>query len=94
MSSAAIQRVVQELQELPEADREVVVNFVQALKRKRKPKEDASPRRGRNPALKMKKGRLVFTGKLEAPYVDWVRVVREERDQEIMRQALGPVGPA
>ena len=90
MSTTAIQRVVKELQDLPESDQQQFLHFLQELKRKRTAKPAPSPRRSRNPALMFKSGRLVFTGKLEVPEVDWVRVVRDERDQEIMRQALGP----
>lgn len=88
MSTTAIQQVVNELQGLPESDQELVLGFLQALKRKHIAAQARPPRRGRNPAVKLKNGRLVFTGKLEAPHIDWLRVVREERDKEIMRQAL------
>jgi len=94
MSQAAIHQVVSALQGLPESDHELVLGFVKDLKRQ----HDATPapavRPGGNPALKLENGRLVFTGELEAPEVDWVRVVREEREDEIIRQALGPARDA
>ncbi|HXP63458.1 MAG TPA: hypothetical protein VN829_23345 [Dongiaceae bacterium] len=90
MSRAAIQEVLKELEGLPESDQELVLGFLRALKRQHgttpAPVADG---RG-NPALELENGRLVFTGKLEAPDIDWVRVVREERDEEFIRQALGP----
>jgi len=81
--------VVNELQGLAESDQELVLAFLHDLKRKHSTTEKRGVRQGRNPALKMKNGRLVFTGKLEAPHVDWLRVVREERDQEVVRRAPG-----
>ena len=89
MSTTAIQRVVNELQGLPESDQELVLGFLQALKQKHRGAPAPPLRRGRNPAVQLKNGRLVFTGKLEAPHMDWVRVVREERDDEFIRQAQG-----
>ena len=89
MSTTAIQRVVDELQELPESEQEQLLSFVRNLKRKRVAPPSARRRQARNPALKKKNGRLVFTGKLLSPRVDWLRAVREEREDEIMRQASG-----
>lgn len=87
MSTAAIEKVVNDLKELPEADQELVLGFLQTLKRQHNGEHNRST--GDNPALVKKNGRLVFTGKLDAPHIDWVQIVREERDAEIMRQALG-----
>ena len=89
MSTAAIQKVLKELEGLPESDQDLVLGFLRALKSKRSEIRTPSKRRGRNPALKIKDGRLVFTGKIGNPHVDWLRVVREEREDEIIRQAYG-----
>ncbi len=94
MGRAAIQQVVSELQGLPESDHELVLGFLQALKRQHGATPAPAVRPGGNPALKLENGRLVFTGELEAPDVDWVRVIREEREDEIIRQALGPARDA
>jgi hypothetical protein len=92
MSGAAIQEVLKELEDLPESDQELVLGFLQALKRQHRPPEAPPLRRGRNPALQVIDGALVFTGELLEPQTDWVRVVREERDAEILRQAQGNSG--
>lgn len=94
MSRAAIQQVLNELQGLPESDHDLVLGFLQGLKRQHGAPPAPAVRPGRNPALKLENGRLVFTGKLEAPDVDWVRLVREEREDEFIRQALGPARAA
>jgi hypothetical protein len=89
MSGAAIQQVLNELQGLPESDQELVLGFLRALKRQHRSPKAPPLRRGHNPALQIIDGLLVFTGELEEPQTDWVRVVREERDAEILRQAHG-----
>ena len=88
MSIEAIQEVTSELQNLPESDQRLVLDFLQALKRRRRLADVAPVHTASNLALKEKKGRLVFTGKVDAPQIDWLSVVREEREEEIMRQIL------
>ena len=87
MSTVAIEQAITDLQELPEPEQQLVLLFVQSLKRR----TGAVPasRRSRNPALQMVNGALVFTGKLTEPDTDWLRVVREERENEFIAQALG-----
>jgi len=89
MSTEAIQQVVQELEKLPESDQRRVLNFLSALKRHR----GASGRRASvseiNPALAVKDGLLIFTGKVEATEADWVQLLRDERDEELMSAAIG-----
>ena len=89
MSAAAIQQVLSELKTLPESDQELVLGFLQTLKRKHIATPTAPARHGRNPALKEINGALVFTGEIGDPDIDWVKVVRDERDEEIIRQAVG-----
>jgi hypothetical protein len=90
MSTGAIQQVVDELQNLPESDQNLVLGFLQALKRQRGTPPGRSPRQGHNPALKEIEGTLVFTGEIGDPNTDWVQVDRNERDEEALRVALGP----
>lgn len=85
----AIQKVMDELETLPESDKELVLGFLQALKRQRGRVPDPSARHGRNPALNVIDGFLIFTGELEDNQTDWIKVVREERDDTFIRQALG-----
>jgi hypothetical protein len=80
MSTAAIQQVLTELEGLPESDQKSVLGFLRALKDKRVAAAHHPTPAGPNPALKTVDGLLVFTGALQAPDVDWVKVVREERD--------------
>jgi hypothetical protein len=42
-----------------------------------------------NPALAIKAGVLVFTGTLEAPETDWIQLVRDERDEELIATVIG-----
>lgn len=85
MSTTAIQQVVEELRDLPESDQNLVLGFLQVLKHKRNQSPAFTPRRGRNPALKMIDGALVFAGELGSPQTDWLQVVRDERETEILR---------
>jgi hypothetical protein len=89
VSRAAIQQVLNELQGLPESDQELVLGFLRALKRQHRSPEAPPLRRGHNPALQIIDGLLLFTGELAGPQTDWVRVVREDRDAEILRHAQG-----
>jgi hypothetical protein len=87
MSKEAIQAVVQELESLPETDQRLVLAFLTKLRQQRRASSAAAP--GNGAALCTKDGLLVFTGRLEGPATDWVQVVREERDEELMQAALG-----
>src|SRR5207247_2004177 len=89
MSNEAIQEVVHELESLPEADQRLVLHFLARLKERRRVTDDRSVR-ANNPALENKGGLLVFTGRVDAPDMDWIRLVRDERDEELLQAALGP----
>lgn len=93
MSTTAIQQVVQELRDLPESDQNLVLGFLQVLKHKRNPSPVVVPRRGRNPALKLIDGALVFAGEVGSPQTDWLQVMRDERETEIMGLASAAVEP-
>ncbi len=86
MSKEAIQAVVQELELLPEADQRLVLAFLAKLRRSRHASKVTADNRS---ALETKNGLLIFTGQLEQPDTDWVQVVREDRDDDLMRAALG-----
>lgn len=88
MSKVAIQAVMNELETLPESDQELVLGFLQSLKRQRRSGPAPPARHGRNPALSVIDGLLIFTGELEDNQTDWIKVVREERDDTFIRQAL------
>lgn len=87
MSTAVLEQTITDLQSLPEPEQQLVLGLVQSLKRRRS--VAAAPRRSRNPALQMARGVLVFTGEIDEPTTDWLRVVREEREEEILPQAMG-----
>jgi len=88
MSNAAIQEVLNELHNLPEADQEIVLAFLRALKFK-KSTASVCHQKARNAALESIDGLLIFTGELEDGKTDWLKLVREERDDNLIRQALG-----
>jgi len=88
MSKVAIQEMLSELEALPDSEQELVLGFLRALKRKPIAVSAPSARHGHNPALKLVDGFLVFVGELEDPQTDWVKVVRDERDDALVRQAL------
>ena len=89
MSTEAIQQVVQELETLPESDQRRVLNFLTALKRHRGELDKRASVSESNPALAVEDGLLVFTGKVEATEADWVQLLRDERDEELMSAAIG-----
>lgn len=89
MSKEAIQAVVNELESLPEADQRLVLDFLATLKRHRHPTEAPASGAETRAAIEIKDGLLVFTGKLDMPDTDWIRFVRDERDEEVMQAALG-----
>ena len=88
MSKDAIQAVVHELESLPESDHRRVLDFVARLKQQR-PIADAQSATKVKPPLATEGSLLVFTGKIDGPDADWVALTREERDEELMREALG-----
>ena len=92
MSTAVLEQTITDLQSLPEPEQQLVLGLVQSLKRRRS--VAAAPRRSRNPALKMAGGALVFTGEIDEPATDWLRVVREEREDEILAQSAGQASQA
>ena len=89
MSKDALQAIVHELESLPEADHRRVLEFVALLNRHRHAANAHASITGNHPALATKDGLLVFTGRVDSPEVDWVQVVRDERDEELMQGALG-----
>jgi hypothetical protein len=89
MSTEAIREFVADLEALPISDQQLVLDLVRALKRKKNPSQASSPRHGRNPAVQVRDGLLTFTGTIEAPQTDWLRVVRQEREETFIRQAAG-----
>ena len=82
MSAEAIQRVLHQLEVLPDADQEIVLRFLTAVRRHRSTMPANPERQGNNPALELKDGLLVFTGKVVAPETEWLQIVRDERDEE------------
>ena len=88
MSAEAIEKVLHELKGLPDSDQELVLGFLQALNRRNCTVAAPVPRRGRNPELRSIDNLLIFTGELAQPSTDWLEVVREERDECLMRRAL------
>ncbi len=87
MSKEAIRAVVHELEALPETDQRLVLTFLAKLRQQRRATVASAP--GTGPALSTKSGLLVFTGRLDELDRDWVQVVREEHDEELMRAAFG-----
>ncbi len=89
MSTETIQQLVQELEALPESDLQQVLSFLATLKLHRGASATPVSVPKSNPALAMKGGLLVFTGKVESPDTDWVQLVRDERDEDLMATAAG-----
>ena len=94
MSTEAIQQVVKELETLPESDQRRVLNFLTTLKRYRSASDTRASVSENNPALEVKDGLLIFTGKVEATEADWVQLLRDERDEELMSAAIGQTARA
>ena len=84
MSNATIQQVMRRLQDLPESEQGVVLDFLGALKQKHAVPRSPGRRR-RNPAVKNIGAALVFTGKIANSDINWLEQVREERHQHILR---------
>jgi hypothetical protein len=77
MSAESLQRLISDVQALPEVEQNVLLSVLEALKERHQ--RDLRPKmRFSNPALAEKEGLLVFTGAIEAPETDWVRQDREE----------------
>ena len=93
MSRETIQQLVQELEALPESDQRHVLSFVASLKRNRQATGTHPCAPKSNPALALSDDLLVFTGKVESPDTDWVQLVRDERDEELIATALGQIPP-
>ena len=87
MRTALLEQTITDLQSLPEPEQQLVLGLVQSLKRRAF--VAAAPRRSRNPALQMAGGALVFTGEIGETATDWLRVVREEREEDILSQSVG-----
>jgi hypothetical protein len=51
--------------------------------------KDSADQSSGNTALKMINGLLVFTGEIAAPEKDWLKVVRDERGDQILRAGTG-----
>ncbi len=88
MSKETIQAVVRELELLPETDRQSVLAFLAKLRASHVSSQEAVTPEGS--ALSRRDGLLVFTGQLQQPDTDWVRLVREERDADLTKAAFGP----
>ena len=91
MSKEAIWAVVQELESLPETDQHLVLMFLARLKQNRRNSNTSSLEH--QSALSTRGELLVFTGQLEQPETDWIRMVREERDEIVMQAATGQLRP-
>ncbi len=89
MSTEAIRQVVQELETLPESDQRRVLNFLATLKRRRGASDTRASVSESNPALAVKDGLIIFTGRVEATQADWAQFVRDERDEELMSAVIG-----
>ena len=93
MSTEAIQQVIQELESLPESDQRLILNsilnFLATLKQRRRSTSTGAAVQVDNPALAVKNGLLVFTGKVDAPVTDWVQWERDEHDKELLEAATG-----
>ena len=87
MSAETLQKMIEQVQALPETDQERVLQFIKSL-RAPEPKANASDENV-NDFIVQKGGGLVFTGELLDPSTDYLRVVREEYEDGIIRRALG-----
>jgi len=87
MSKEAIQALVRELEVLPEKDQRLVLAFLARLRRSHETRDNSATQRPS--ALQKQNGLLVFTGQIEQPDTDWVKLTRDERDEELINSALG-----
>jgi hypothetical protein len=88
MSKEAIQAVIAELELLPDADQRLVLSFLAKLRQHHLGPISCTSVPKLQPALALRDKLLVFTGQLEEPDTDWVRLVRDERDQDVLHTAL------
>ncbi|HZM01728.1 MAG TPA: hypothetical protein VFC44_01785 [Candidatus Saccharimonadales bacterium] len=87
MSKDAIQAVLQELETLPETDQRRVLNFLATLKRDRTTTVAGASVVKENSALVIKDNLLVFTGRIDAPNLDWVALTQDDHDESLMQAA-------
>ena len=85
MCAALLDQTITDLQSLPEPEQQLVLDLLQSLKRRTV--VIAAPRRSRNPALQIVTGALVFTGETGDPATNWLRVVRAEREADILAKS-------
>lgn len=83
MSKAAIGQALDLLQELPDSDQQVVLQFLKNLKSRAAQNHHQPGSQPSNSALKNVDGFLVFVGEISNPGQDWLKIVREERDRDI-----------
>jgi hypothetical protein len=91
VSKAAIGQALELLRELPDSDQEAVLQFLKTLKTRVDGVSSSAP--DSNSALQYVDGLLVFTGKLAEPETDWLKVFREEHDQQFLLALAGPDAP-
>lgn len=87
MQRDAILDLVKDLDSLPESDQQRVLALITSLKVSQLEKNERNAES--DMGLILKNGFLVFTGTIGAPEVDWLQVTRDERDAQIMAQAIG-----
>ena len=92
MSKEAIQAFLQQLEALPDSDQRLVLTFLANLRSRRSPVATSTSENGS--ALTTKDGLLIFTGQLEGADIDWVRLLREEHDEELLSASLPPTASA
>lgn len=81
MSEAAIGQVIELLQDLPDSDQRIVLQFLKNLKARPAGTSRSSLA---NPALQNVDNFLVFAGEIDEPSTDWLKIVREERAHDIL----------
>ena len=82
MSADVVEKLVRLLQNLPDSDQYLVLEFLSALKGPPFERGRLSVWQGRNPAMKLQDGALVFTGTIDTKQ-DWLARVREEPAAEL-----------
>jgi hypothetical protein len=91
MSKAAIGQALDLMRDLPDTDQEAVLQFLKELKHRQK--MDPGSRASKpNPAIKTINGMLVFTGQIPVANQDWLKLIREEREQKILIAPLQTSG--
>jgi hypothetical protein len=74
------------LRDLPETDQESVLQYLKQLKARQTAGPTTAPPQ-MNPALHNINGLLVFTGELLGDPKTWLKLSREEREQDILGRA-------